>query len=150
MNITLFLPDFHGHAQTLPYFRPPHWVLPFSRHPPWILPYFVAFQTASKDITLFYPISDRSHGHYPSSPYFRPPPWILPCFTFFPTASLDITLLSSRTCIARAHSLLADHSLPHVTVSDSDPSLDPGHRAGQSQQTASLHSRANRTATVNV
>ena len=106
----IFLPDFHGRARTLPYFRPPHWVLPYFRSPPWILPYSVAFPTASMDITPFYPIPDCMHGHYPILLYFRSPPWILPYFTLFPTASMDITLLSSCTCIARAHSLTHYHT----------------------------------------
>lgn len=137
MDITLFLPDFHGHARTLPYFRPPQW---------------------------YYPIFAILHGHYPILSHFGPPPWILPYFTLFPTVCTDITLvypLFDRllgyypTFFMHLHrtSSLASHR-PLTTTRDSlrqrpVPRSRPS-RGGQSQQTTSLHSSANRTATVNV
>ena len=122
------------------------------------------FSPSSMDITPFCRISDRLHGYYPILSHFRPHPRILPYFTLFPTVCTDITLvypLFDRllgyypTFFMHLHrtSSLASHR-PLTTTRDSlrqrpVPRSRPS-RGGQSQQTTSLHSSANRTATVNV
>ena len=147
MDISLFYPisdRLHGYypiftrfpraCTDITLFWPSSMVLPYFRHPPWTLPHFVAFRTASMDITLFptvctditlvYPLFDRLLGYYP---------------TFFMHLHRTSSLASHRPLTTTRD------SLRQRPVPRSRPS-----RGGQSQQTTSLHSSANRTATVNV